>query len=39
MKCELDDSFDVVSARAVKGRMERTELGQICSSVVEVIHI
>ena len=36
IKAELDKPFDLTAARVVKGRMERTELGQICESVVEV---
>mmetsp|Transcript_2271 Transcript_2271/g.6882 ORF Transcript_2271/g.6882 Transcript_2271/m.6882 type:complete len:722 (+) Transcript_2271:1-2166(+) len=36
IKAELDQPFDLTAARVVKGRMERTELGQICESVVEV---
>eukprot|EP00967_Tisochrysis_lutea_P107960 scaffold166949_cov32-Tisochrysis_lutea.AAC.3 len=36
MKCELDDPFDLVSARAVKGRVERTELGQVCAAISQV---
>jgi DNA-directed RNA polymerase III subunit RPC1 len=37
IKAELSDPYDATYARAVKGRLERTELGQICSSIREVL--
>ena len=36
IKAELEDPFNAVSARVVKGRLERTELSQVCASISEV---
>jgi len=36
IKAELSNPHDADVARTVKGRLERTELGQICSSIREV---
>ena len=33
----LDDPYDMGTARVVKGRIERTELGQVCRHVARVI--
>ena len=37
IKAELAKPHDATAARTVKGRLERTELGQICTSIREVI--
>ena len=37
IKAELDDPYDALNARAVKGRLERTNLGEICSRIREVL--
>ena len=39
IRAELLDPYDESSARAVKGRLERTELGGICTSISEVIDL
>ena len=36
IKAELTAPHDANAARTVKGRLERTELGQICTSIREV---
>ena len=35
IKAELVNSYDASQARGVKGRLERTELGQVCTSIRE----
>jgi len=37
IKAELVNSYDASQARGVKGRLERTELGQVCTSIREVL--
>jgi len=37
IKAELVNPYDASQARAVKGRLERTELGQVCTSIREVL--
>ena len=35
IKAELDEPFDAVKARVVKGRIERTTLSNVCKSISE----
>ena len=37
IKAELANPHDAMEARTVKGRLERTELGQVCTSIREVL--
>jgi len=39
IRAELLEAYDEAAARAVKGKLERTELGGICSSIAEVIDL
>ena len=39
IKAELSDPYDAGAARTVKGRLERTYLGEICNSIREVLDV